>query len=184
MLTYWKNNNLRVRIIFSYAIIVYVQPIRILIYYLCMKNRQKLINISKGVNCIMKRRTAREKALQALFQIDISNTEPSAAIEHVLEGEAGDEYLSKLVLGVVEQKTLIDNLISENLEKWSIERLATVDRNLLRIATYEMKFFRNEVPENVILDEAIEIAKIYGDDQSSKFINGVLSKVKQKLLND
>ena len=132
----------------------------------------------------MKRRTAREKALQALFQIDISNTEPSSAIEHVLEGEEGDEYLSKLVLGVVEQKALIDNLISENLEKWSIDRLATVDRNLLRIATYEMKFFRNEVPENVILDEAIEIAKIYGDDQSSKFINGVLSNVKQKLLND
>lgn len=149
-----------------------------------MKNRQKLIIISKGVKGIMKRRTAREKALQALFQIDISNTEPSSAIEHVLEGEAGDEYLSKLVLGVVEQKSLIDSLISENLEKWSIERLATVDRNLLRIATYEMKFFRNEVPENVILDEAIEIAKIYGDDQSSKFINGVLSNVKQKLLND
>ncbi|MFL6562575.1 MAG: transcription antitermination factor NusB [Bacillus sp. (in: firmicutes)] len=132
----------------------------------------------------MKRRTAREKALQALFQIDISNSEPSSAIEHVLEGEAGDEYLTRLVLGVVEQKEVIDSLISEFLEKWSLDRLATVDRNLLRIATYEMKFFRNEVPENVILDEAIEIAKIYGDDQSSKFINGVLSKVKQKLLND
>ena len=132
----------------------------------------------------MKRRTAREKALQALFQIDISNSEPSSAIEHVLEGEAGDEYLSRLVLGVVEQKASIDSLISENPEKWSLDRLATVDRNLLRIATYEMKFFRNEIPENVILDEAIEIAKIYGDDQSSKFINGVLSKVKQKILND
>jgi N utilization substance protein B len=149
-----------------------------------MKIRQKLMNFSKGVKGIMKRRTAREKALQALFQIDISNSEPSSAIEHVLEGEAGDEYLSRLVLGVVEQKASIDSLISENLEKWSLDRLATVDRNLLRIATYEMKFFRNEIPENVILDEAIEIAKIYGDDQSSKFINGVLSKVKQKILND
>ncbi|WHY65654.1 transcription antitermination factor NusB [Neobacillus sp. SuZ13] len=132
----------------------------------------------------MKRRTAREKALQALFQIDISNTEPSDAIEHVLEGEAGDDYLTRLVLGVIEQKAEIDNLISENLEKWSMDRLATVDRNLLRIAAYEMKFFRTEIPENVILDEAIEIAKIYGDDQSSKFINGVLSKVKHKLLNN
>ncbi|WP_144547626.1 transcription antitermination factor NusB [Bacillus sp. X1(2014)] len=132
----------------------------------------------------MKRRTAREKALQALFQIDISNTEPSDAIEHVLEGEAGDEYLTRLVLGVIEQKAEIDNLISENLEKWSMDRLATVDRNLLRIAAYEMKFFRTEIPENVIMDEAIEIAKIYGDDQSSKFINGVLSKVKHKLLNN
>ena len=149
-----------------------------------MKNRQNLINFSKGVKGIMKRRTAREKALQALFQIDISNSEPQAAIDHVLEGEASDEYLSRLVLGVVEQKAEIDNLISGNLEKWSIDRLATVDRNLLRIAAYEMKFLRNEVPENVILDEAIEIAKIYGDDQSSKFINGVLSKVKQNVLNN
>jgi len=132
----------------------------------------------------MKRRTAREKALQALFQIDVSNTEPTLAIEHVLEGEAGDEYLSRLVLGVIERKAEIDELIIQNLEKWSLDRLATVDRNLLRIATYELKYFRNEIPENVILDEAIEIAKIYGDDQSSKFINGVLSKVKQKLLTD
>jgi transcription antitermination protein NusB len=147
-----------------------------------MKNRQKLFNISKGVNVIMKRRTAREKALQALFQIDVSNTDPSLAIEHVLEGEMGDEYLSNLVIGVVEHKEEIDKLIIENLEKWSMDRLATVDRNLLRIAAYELKFYRNEVPENVILDEAIEIAKIYGDDQSSKFINGVLSKVKQTLL--
>ncbi|MEO2074388.1 MAG: transcription antitermination factor NusB [Bacillus sp. (in: firmicutes)] len=130
----------------------------------------------------MKRRTAREKALQALFQIDVSNTEPSLAIEHVLEGEVGDEYLSNLVLGVVEHKDEVDKLIIENLEKWSMDRLATVDRNLLRIAAFELKFNRNEIPENVILDEAIEIAKIYGDDQSSKFINGVLSKVKQTLL--
>ncbi|MDN3016568.1 transcription antitermination factor NusB [Paenibacillus sp. BSR1-1] len=132
----------------------------------------------------MKRRTAREKALQALFQIDVSNTEPASAIEHVLEGEEGDQYLSKLVLGVVEHKAEIDKLIIENLEKWSMDRLATVDRNLLRIAVCELMFYRSEVPEKVILDEAIEIAKIFGDDQSSKFINGVLSKVKEKILND
>jgi len=131
----------------------------------------------------MKRRTAREKALQALFQIDVSNSEPASALEHVLEGEAGDDYLTRLVYGVVEQKNQIDLLIKENLEKWSMDRLATVDRNLIRIAVYELIFVRNEVPENVILDEAIEIAKIYGDDQSSRFINGVLSKVKQKLVN-
>ncbi|WP_066385327.1 transcription antitermination factor NusB [Neobacillus mesonae] len=129
----------------------------------------------------MKRRTAREKALQALFQIDVSNSEPSSAIEHVLDGEAGDEYLTGLVSGVVENKAKIDGLIVENLEKWSIDRLATVDRNLLRIAVYELMFLQEEVPKNVILDEAIEIAKIYGDDQSSKFINAVLSKVKQNL---
>ncbi|MEH7119090.1 transcription antitermination factor NusB [Neobacillus vireti] len=131
----------------------------------------------------MKRRTAREKALQALFQIDVSNTEPSLAIEHVLEGEASDDYLNQLVLGVVEQKDEIDNLISANLEKWTLDRLATVDRNLLRMATFELKF-SEEIPDNVILDEAIEIAKMYGDNQSSKFINGVLSKIKDTLHNN
>ncbi|WML45246.1 transcription antitermination factor NusB [Neobacillus sp. PS3-40] len=129
----------------------------------------------------MKRRTAREKALQALFQIDVSDVTPSSAMEHVLEGEANDDYLTKLVLGVVKEKSEIDQLIKKNLEKWSLERLATVDRNLLRLAIYELKFLNDEVPENVVLDEAIEIAKIYGDDQSSKFINGLLSKVKQQL---
>jgi transcription antitermination protein NusB len=146
--------------------------------------RQILIMISKGVNGIMKRRTAREKALQALFQIDVSNTEPASAIEHVLEGESGDDYLTKLVLGVVEHKNEIDPLIIVNLEKWTMDRLATVDRNLLRLAIFELKYFRNETPENVILDEAIEIAKIYGDEQSSRFINGVLSKVKQQLISE
>ncbi|WP_053367080.1 transcription antitermination factor NusB [Bacillus sp. FJAT-27245] len=130
----------------------------------------------------MKRRTAREKALQALFQIDVSEADPASAIEHVLEGDAPDPYLSRLVNGAVEQKPDIDGLISKNLEKWSMERLAAVDRNLLRLGVYELKYCHDEVPANVVLDEAIEIAKLYGDDQSSKFINGVLSKVKQELV--
>ncbi|MBL4951453.1 transcription antitermination factor NusB [Neobacillus sp. OS1-32] len=129
----------------------------------------------------MNRRTAREKALQALFQIDISHNDPSSAIEHVLDGKAGNDFLSKLVFGVVEHQSEIDRVISENLEKWSLERLAIVDRNLLRLAVYELNFLQNEIPKNVILNEAIEIAKIYGDDQSSKFVNAVLSKIKEKL---
>ncbi|KAF0824690.1 transcription antitermination factor NusB [Cytobacillus firmus] len=129
----------------------------------------------------MKRRTAREKALQALFQIDVSGTEPETAIEHVLEGGKNDEYLSKLVSGVLEHKETIDSEIKGFLEKWTLERLATVDRNLLRLSVFELLYLTEEVPANVVLDEAIEIAKLYGDDQSSKFINGVLSKVKEKL---
>jgi N utilization substance protein B len=129
----------------------------------------------------MKRRTAREKALQALFQIDVSSTEPSAAIEHVLEGKPNDDYLTRLVMGVTDHLNEIDQLIKGSLEKWSIERLATVDRNLLRLAVFELKYVHDEVPEKVVIDEAIEIAKLYGDEQSSKFVNGVLSKVKQHL---
>ncbi|RYI31392.1 transcription antitermination factor NusB [Bacillus infantis] len=128
----------------------------------------------------MKRRTAREKALQALFQIDVSQADPSEAIDHVLEGAEGDEYLTLLVTGVLENKEEIDSLIKQYLEKWKLERLATVDRNLLRQGVYELKYSK-EVPANVVIDEAIEIAKIFGDDNSSRFINGVLSKVKDSL---
>ncbi|PLR84489.1 transcription antitermination factor NusB [Bacillus sp. V33-4] len=129
----------------------------------------------------MKRRTAREKALQALFQIDVSQAEPDSAIEHVLEEAPGDEYLTRLVSGVVEHKEELDGMIKVHLEKWTLERLATVDRNLLRMAAFELAYCKEEVPQNVVLDEAIEIAKLYGDEQSSRFINGVLSKIKQQL---
>lgn len=129
----------------------------------------------------MKRRTAREKALQALFQIDMSEIEPNAAIEHVLDEEPSDPYLEKLVFGVMEHQTEIDENIKVHLEKWTLERLANVDRSLLRMAIFEMKYCSDEVPVNVILDEAIEIAKMYGDDQSSRFINGVLAKIKLQM---
>ncbi len=128
----------------------------------------------------MKRRTAREKALQALFQIDMSEADPKEAILHVLEEERGDDYLSNLVSGVVEHKSEIDEMIKKHLEKWTIERIAPVDRNLLRLAVYELVFLKEEVPANVVIDEAIEIAKVYGDEHASRFINGVLSKIKQQ----
>jgi transcription antitermination protein NusB len=129
----------------------------------------------------MKRRMAREKALQALFQIDMSDIDPNEAIEHALEDVPSDPYLEKLVFGVIEHQEEIDQLIKAQLEKWSLERLANVDRSVLRIAIFEMKYCSDEVPVNVILDEAIEIAKLYGDDQSSRFINGVLANIKQHM---
>ncbi|GIN60589.1 N utilization substance protein B [Robertmurraya siralis] len=125
----------------------------------------------------MKRRTAREKALQALFQIDVSDVEPKDAIAHVLEGVRNDDYLLKLVLGVVENKEEIDGILQKNLENWTLERLAIVDRNILRLSAYELLYCKEDVPTKVAIDEAIEIAKIYGDDQSSRFINGILSKI-------
>jgi len=128
----------------------------------------------------MKRRTAREKALQALFQIDMSEAKPEEAILHVLEEEKSDEYLTNLVSGVVDHKEKIDEMIKAHLEKWKMERIAPVDRNLLRLAVYELVFLKEEVPANVVIDEAIEIAKLYGDEHASRFINGVLSKVKQQ----
>ncbi|RDI41196.1 transcription antitermination factor NusB [Falsibacillus pallidus] len=128
----------------------------------------------------MKRRTAREKALQALFQMDMNDISASDAIEHVLEGKSNDEYLQQLVSGTMEHKNEIDDRIQSNLQKWKLERLAKVDRNIMRVCVYEMCFVE-DMPPNVAINEAIEIAKVFGDDQSSKFINGVLSKVKDSL---
>lgn len=136
------------------------------------------ITPNKGVKNDMKRRIAREKALQALFQIDISDTDVQEAIENVLDGNQADEFLNSLVIGVVDQLETIDTLISQNLENWSIDRLSKVDRAILRIALYEMKFL-DEIPVNVSINEAIELAKSFGDEESSKFINGVLSKIKK-----
>lgn len=128
----------------------------------------------------MKRRTAREKALQALFQIDLAQTEVQDAISNVLEDQPKDAYLEFLVVGAVENLENIDEIIKANLENWTIERLGNIDRNILRIATFEM-LKSTDVPVNVVIDESIEIAKVYGDDQSSKFVNAVLSKVKLHL---
>ena len=129
----------------------------------------------------MKRRTAREKALQAIFQMDVSQVTSEAALEHVLNGESNDPYLNRLVTGTTEHIEAIDEVISNHLEKWTIDRLANVDRNLLRLSVYELMYCQEDVPANVVIDESVEIAKLYGDDQSSRFINGVLSKVKEKL---
>lgn len=129
---------------------------------------------------MMNRRTAREKALQALFQIDVSQADPQDAIQHVLEEEQNDTFLSQLVEGVVHHKDEIDQLIVAHLEKWSLERLANVDRNLLRMAVFELKYLP-DVPPKVVMNEAIEIAKRFSDDQSSRFVNGVLSKINEKL---
>ena len=128
----------------------------------------------------MKRRTAREKSLQALYQMDIAKAEPEEAMESVLNGAQRDEYFVKLVTGIAENRDQIDGLIRGNLENWTLERLANIDRNLLRIAVYEM-IHSDDVPVSVAMNEAIEIAKKFGDDQSSSFVNAVLSKVKGKI---
>lgn len=126
----------------------------------------------------MKRRTAREKAIQALFQIDRSQTDPDEAIANVLDEEQEvDEFLEKLVQGTVEHLLEIDEKLKQHLENWSLERIGNVDRAILRLATFEMEYL-DDVPVNVTMNEAIELAKVFGDDNSSRFVNGVLSKMK------
>jgi transcription antitermination protein NusB len=130
----------------------------------------------------MKRRTARERAMQALYQMDITGElEPKVAVENTLdEGEETNEFLESLVVGFVENKEVIDEAIRQNLKKWKFERISIVDRSILRVAVYEMKYME-EIPHNVTINEAIEIAKTFGDEESRRFINGVLSNIKDTL---
>jgi transcription antitermination protein NusB len=130
----------------------------------------------------MKRRTARERALQALYQIELAQIEPKQAIINVLEenNEKSSEFLEALVFGYTEHKEEIDGLIRKHLEKWTLERIGSIDRNILRVAVCEMKFIE-EIPTTVSLNEAIEVAKVYGDDESKRFVNAVLEKVKASM---
>lgn len=130
----------------------------------------------------MKRRTAREYALQALYQMEIAGTEADEAIESVLseKNENRDPFLEELVYGYEKNKEQIDAMIRQNLENWTLERIGNIDRAILRMAVCEMMQME-DIPVNVTMNEAIEIAKIYGDDESKKFINAVLSKVKDSI---
>ncbi|MDQ0481718.1 transcription antitermination factor NusB [Guptibacillus hwajinpoensis] len=127
----------------------------------------------------MKRRHAREKAIQVLFQIDVTDTDPREALEHVLNEGEGDEFLSELVFGTLENLEKIDEVIKQNLVNWSFSRIGNVDRSVLRMASYEM-VIRDDIPVNVSLNEAVELAKLFGGEESGRFVNGVLSKIMQK----
>lgn len=124
----------------------------------------------------MNRHTAREKAFQILFQLDINDNDPIKAMEKFLETTERDDFLTILVKGVAANKTEIDNTITANLENWSIDRIASVEKTTLRIATYEINYL-DDIPINVSINEAIELANNYGDEKSGKFVNGVLSKI-------
>ncbi|MBC1483881.1 transcription antitermination factor NusB [Listeria sp. FSL L7-1485] len=123
----------------------------------------------------MKRREAREKALQALFQIELNEMSLDQAIKNIMEDEQ-DDYMEKLVEGVMANKAEIDAVIEPNLDNWRMDRLSKVDLSLLRLSVYEIKYL-SDVPNRVSLNESIEIAKIYSDEKSSKFINGVLANI-------
>ncbi|OMP67711.1 transcription antitermination factor NusB [Domibacillus epiphyticus] len=129
----------------------------------------------------MNRRASREKAIQALYQMDLSGAEAAEAIENVLNGDSSESgYLHNIVLGVEDHLEEIDKSIKENLENWSFDRLAKVDRNILRLAVYEMTYVE-DVPSKVAMNEAIELAKRFSDERAGKFINGVLSKINQSM---
>jgi len=128
----------------------------------------------------MKRRTAREKAVQCLFQIDMAEARMEDAIAMVLEDqeETDTDYMKYLVANTLENLETIDAEIKKYLRGWQLDRIANVDRAILRLAFFEL-MYEPALPEKVVLNEAIELAKLFSDDQSFRFINGVLSSFLQ-----
>jgi N utilization substance protein B len=125
------------------------------------------------------RHHARERALQILFQYDIHG-KPGLWLDLFWkENEATDEvkaFAERLVAGVLEKKKELDTLIGKYATNWKVSRMPIVDRNILRAGVYEL-LWMDDVPAKVTVNEAIELAKSFGDDEASKFVNGILDKV-------
>lgn len=129
-----------------------------------------------------RRRQAREMALQALYLMDASGDPQQRAFAAILRKDAADEktleFARELVRGTSERREAIDRRIQATAANWSLTRMAAVDRNVLRLASYEL-LYRRDTPVKVVIDEAIEIARKYSTEDSTKFINGILDKIKE-----
>ena len=129
-----------------------------------------------------KRTQSRECALQVLYQMDISDGDADESLARFWEARTDPEsqevqaYAEKLVKGTLSKLKEIDLLIERSAENWEMKRMAYVDRNILRLATYEM-IYLEEIPVKVAINEAVELAKRYGEADSSKFVNGILDRI-------
>jgi transcription antitermination protein NusB len=130
------------------------------------------------------RRRARRLALEVLYEYDIAEHEPGQILTRRLEDQpletAGVEFTSKLVSGVVQYKDDMDTLIARHAPEWPLDQMAVIDRNVLRIAIFEF-LIDNETPIKVAINEAVELAKLYGSDSAPRFINGVLGTLAEQV---
>ncbi len=127
---------------------------------------------------MLKRRLARATALQALYEIDVAQHDPAEVVRQRIQ-EAGDlpptevNFVYKLVFGVLEHRPQIDQYIEKIAPEWPVEQLAPIDRNILRLAIYEL-LHAPETPVKVAINEAVELAKMFGSESSRRFVNGAL----------
>ena len=138
----------------------------------------------------MIRRVAREMVLQSLFQMDFTQADPEESLKIALEVQRDEEkseeaekafgYAEKVLKGVSENLSEIDGLIGKYAINWEVKRMPGIDRNILRMAIYEMRFAKEKLPVTVAVNEAVELAKTFGTEKSSRFINGVLGKLKRE----
>lgn len=132
------------------------------------------------------RRLAREKALQALYQIDLTGATPEKALEALFPDakipDEVDDFVVSLVYGTQQHQENLDQCIRPYLRGWTLERLSVIDRNILRMALFEMMHIGT--PFSVVMDEAVELAKRFSTDEGRRFVNGVLSAVSRDMEKD
>lgn len=130
----------------------------------------------------MSRSIAREFALQTLFHLEFNETDTQVVLETIKEENksltsGAMMYAQQIVDGVTANKDAIDEELTAYAQDWKVERMPAVDRNILRIAVYEMKYGQEKLDDGIAINEAVELAKRFGTDRSPKFINGVLGKL-------
>lgn len=126
------------------------------------------------------RRRARVLALQTLYEVDLADHAPGKVIqrhfqENALPG-AGERFANHLVSGVMANKARLDELISRYAPEWPLDQMAAIDRNILRIAIFEF-MLDGDTPVKVAINEAVELAKLFGSNSSARFVNGVLGSL-------
>jgi N utilization substance protein B len=135
---------------------------------------------------LTKRRKSREFALQVLYQLDITKQDPNKTLaqfqDHSSGNEARDDFMKRLVLGVLEHCQEIDRLIEKYSENWRLDRMNIIDRAILRMATFEL-LFCEEIPPKATLNEAIELGKRFGSEDSGSFINGILDRIQNEVVH-
>ncbi len=133
---------------------------------------------------ITARRKARRLALQALYEADLVGHDAEAVIARLLEGvklsQDNASFARDVVRGVTDHKTEIDRHIRKHAPAWPVAQISVIDRNVLRLAIYEI-IIDNRIPVTIGINEAVELAKDFGGDSSPKFVNGVLGSVVLKL---
>jgi transcription antitermination protein NusB len=136
------------------------------------------------------RRKSREAALQVLFSMDMLKDDSESLMTRLCEmigaedEDAIDPYRNKLIQGVIAHRVQIDDIIMQFSSNWKMSRMAGTDRNIMRIAVYEMMHQQKDVPHKVAIDEAVDIAKKFGTEESGAFINGILDGIYHHRLSD
>ncbi|MCA9982928.1 MAG: transcription antitermination factor NusB [Anaerolineales bacterium] len=130
------------------------------------------------------RRRARRLTLETLYEYDLANHDPIKVLQRRLEEQplesTGISFATKLIKGVQEYQDRMDQLITRFAPEWPLEQMAVIDRNILRMAIFEF-LIDQETPVKVAINEAVELAKIYGSDSASRFINGVLGSLADEI---